>query len=138
MRRAGTPGGDSLRGKRVMVAEDDPTVQRVLARLFSKLGIQPDIVDDGPALAEALASNRYDVVIADVGLPGRSGFEIVCERRSAGDTTPFVMLTGDAQAIEAQAARIESVVVQEKPFTFDQLREAIFGLLGLSLGPPGA
>ena len=133
MRRHASPRLDLLDGKAILVAEDDPIVQRVLVRLISHLGTEPTVVPDGAALAHALANQRFSLVISDVKLPGRSGIEVVIERRRLADETPVLLLTGDPEGVEEQVAGIPGVALFAKPFVASELRAGILSAIGIPL-----
>jgi EAL domain-containing protein (putative c-di-GMP-specific phosphodiesterase class I)/ActR/RegA family two-component response regulator len=88
-------------GCRILIVDDEPTVARGLRRLLRAEGY---IVDCADAAAEALALVErweYDLVITDIGLPGRSGVELLQELKLNEPDLPVVLMTG---APEIQSA----------------------------------
>ncbi|HTP89183.1 MAG TPA: response regulator transcription factor [Bryobacteraceae bacterium] len=78
---------------RVLVAEDKPRMARFLRRALTSEGNLVTVASDGDeALALALADS-VDVLVLDVMLPRRDGFEVIRELRAAGLSTPTIMLT---------------------------------------------
>jgi len=90
--------------RRVLLVEDEPSlVLTVSDRLLSE-GYQVETTGDGnTALSRALAE-PFDLVILDVMLPGRDGFEVCRELRSRGGQVPVLMLTARSQVIDRVVA----------------------------------
>ena len=66
---------------RVLVAEDNPLNQTLICALLKRLGITPDLVDDGEAALDLLASRPYDLVLMDVQMPRLDGISATRELR---------------------------------------------------------
>ncbi|HMH81016.1 MAG TPA: response regulator, partial [Candidatus Acidoferrum sp.] len=77
---------------RVLIAEDDPGVQRFVAKGLKEQAYAVDTVATGPEALEQAEINSYDVIILDVMLPGLSGFEVCRRLREAGLKIPVLML----------------------------------------------
>jgi DNA-binding response OmpR family regulator len=79
---------------RLLIAEDDPEVGGSLEDLFSRKGYEVRHMTDGEdALQEMTTLPPYDLVLLDVKLPGKDGFEVLREARQAGVDSPVIMLT---------------------------------------------
>jgi class 3 adenylate cyclase len=93
---------------RVLVVDDDPDMQRLLALMIKTEGMQADTADDGDAaLARAGAAPAPDLILLDVMLPGVDGFS-VCERLKRDPATamiPIVLIT----ALEDRASRVRGI-----------------------------
>src|SRR5438105_15561866 len=93
---------------RVLVVDDDPDMQRLLALMIRTEGMQADTADDGgAALARASAAPPPDLILLDVMLPGIDGFT-VCERLKHDPATamiPIVLIT----ALEDAASRVRGI-----------------------------
>lgn len=76
---------------KVLVVEDDPTVQEVLSTLLRFDGCEVQVVGNGEDGLEAAADERPDVVLLDVMMPGMSGFE-VCRKLKAEPNPPKVVM----------------------------------------------
>jgi predicted signal transduction protein with EAL and GGDEF domain/FixJ family two-component response regulator len=88
---------------RILVADDEPTARRLMRAALEKAGFAVATAADGEEALREFAAQRCDMVMLDVDMPARSGFEVCAElRRIAGDELPIVMVTGmdDLQSIE--------------------------------------
>jgi len=81
---------------RVLVVDDEPIVRDVLTRYLSKGGFQVDSAKDGEGALDAFASNRPDLVLLDLMLPGVDGIEVFTRIRADHDT-PVIMLTAKGE-----------------------------------------
>jgi CheY-like chemotaxis protein len=73
---------ESSRKNRVLIVEDEEVSQKILANLCEKLGITPTLATTAEEAKTALASNYFDLILMDVGLPGLSGIEFTKEIRA--------------------------------------------------------
>lgn len=78
---------------RVLVIEDDVMLGRALVQALDDAGISVDWVRDGPLGAEAAAIGGHGFILLDLGLPGRSGLEILRGLRAQGDRRPVLVIT---------------------------------------------
>ncbi|MGC1419487.1 MAG: response regulator transcription factor [Acidimicrobiales bacterium] len=107
---------------RILVAEDDRTLREVLQRGLREAGYVVDAVEDGEAAATMLRDHEYEVAILDWRMPKRSGIETLALVRSAGVSTPILILTArDAppDRVEGLNAGADDYLV--KPFDFREL-----------------
>lgn len=78
---------------RVLVIEDDAMLGRALVQALEDADMSVDWVRDGQLGDEAIAIGGHGFVLLDIGLPGRSGLEILRSLRAAGDKRPILMIT---------------------------------------------
>ena len=78
---------------RVLVVEDDEMIGQSLKQALSAAGWSVDWVKDGALAMSAWADGDYACVLLDLGLPRKSGDEVLRHARSRGDTTPVIVLT---------------------------------------------
>ncbi|MGD9743263.1 MAG: ATP-binding protein [Dongiaceae bacterium] len=84
---------------RILVAEDNAVNRKVTAKILSRAGHTPVLVDTGDAALDALEQERFDLVLLDVNMPGTSGIDVVKLYRFAHmdeERLPMVALTADA------------------------------------------
>jgi CheY-like chemotaxis protein len=89
---------------RVLVVEDHPQMRNRIITMMSDSTHVVGAVADGREAVRAVAVSNPDVVLLDVSLPGRSGFEVARELRRRGSTVPIVFLSAYEEAGLEQAA----------------------------------
>ena len=78
---------------RVLLIEDEPRVARFIAKGLREQSYAVDIARDGEAALYKAGIDDYDLIILDVMIPLRDGFEVCRDLRREGVTTPVLMLT---------------------------------------------
>jgi len=86
--------------RRVLIVEDEPGLVLTLTDRLKSEGYEVGSATDGPSGLERAASERWDVILLDVMLPGSSGFDVCRDLRQRGVTTPVIMLTARGQVID--------------------------------------
>jgi DNA-binding response OmpR family regulator len=76
-----------------LLIEDDPMIGQSLVRALEDAGISGDWVRDGVAGELAVNSSKYSFVLLDLGLPDKSGFDVLESMRARGDRTPLLIIT---------------------------------------------
>src|SRR3989441_6524206 len=115
---------------RLLVVEDDARLADVLMRGLREAGYAVDSVRDGKSALYQLTINNYDAVILDVMIPPPDGLEVCRQMRTAGLSTPVLMLTArDAldDRVHGLDAGADDYLV--KPFAFEELLARIRALL---------
>jgi len=82
---------------KILIIEDDPTMQRVLKDNFEFSGYAVQAVSDGAKGIQAVFEFKPDLIILDIMLPRISGFDVCRRIRQEGLTTPIIMLTAKSQ-----------------------------------------
>jgi two-component system alkaline phosphatase synthesis response regulator PhoP len=85
---------------RILLVEDEPGLVITLCDLLSAEGYTVDTATDGPSGLDKALEGGYDLVILDVMLPGKSGFDICRDLRQQGRDTAVLMLTARTQVID--------------------------------------
>ena len=115
---------------RILVVEDEPRMANVIARGLREQSYAVDIAPDGSNGLYQASINDYDVIVLDVLLPHRDGYEVCRELRQRGNTTPVLMLTARATVddrITGFDAGADDYLT--KPFSFRELLARIRALL---------
>jgi two-component system, OmpR family, response regulator len=107
---------------RVLVVEDEPAMAAVLDRGLREQGFAVDVAADGSDGLWYAREYDYNAIVLDVGLPGRDGFELLCDLRRAGSWVPVLFLTArDAVEDRVRGLDLGADDYLTKPFAFDEL-----------------
>jgi len=81
---------------KILVAEDNPSNQKLINILLQKMGMEVTLVGDGQAAVEKALSETYDLVLMDMQMPILDGYEATRRLRDKGYKTPIVAITANA------------------------------------------
>ncbi|MCF6273275.1 MAG: response regulator [Rhodobacteraceae bacterium] len=117
--------------KRVLIIEDEPNIVESLRFLLEREGLEVTDQPDGAKAMESIKNTLPDLVILDVMLPNRSGFDILRDLHNAFTAPPKVMvLTAKGQARDRLTAEEIGVdLFMTKPFSNKEIISRILGLL---------
>jgi two-component system, OmpR family, copper resistance phosphate regulon response regulator CusR len=107
---------------RILLVEDEPNAARMLAKGLREQTFAVDVALDGEEAVFQASINSYDLLILDVVLPFKTGFEVCCELRNQGLSIPILMLTardGVQDRITGLDAGADDYLI--KPFDFHEL-----------------
>ena len=93
--------------KRILIADDEPHIRRILQTVLEMAGFEVDLRRDGSdALAAVRGDEHYDLILLDIMMPGATGLEVLKKIREmeARKSTPVVILTAKGQDADRQAA----------------------------------
>ena len=94
--------------RRILLAEDNRTNQKVIARILEKAGHQVEVVNDGEAALDALANGTFHLVLMDINMPVMNGIEATKFYHFTeinGPHVPIIALTADASEANQQKCR---------------------------------
>lgn len=107
---------------RVLVIEDEEKMADMLKRGLEEEGMEVNLAYDGDQGLAAGKGTSYDLIILDIGLPGRDGLEVAAELRASGVQTPLLMLTAhDATDMKVRGLDSGADDYLTKPFAFAEL-----------------
>jgi DNA-binding response OmpR family regulator len=86
--------------ERILIVEDEPTIATGLRDDLEIEGFAVEVVGDGTTALRRILEGKFDLVLLDLMLPGRDGFDVCREARSKGDRTPVIMLTAKGQEVD--------------------------------------
>ncbi len=124
--------------KQVLIAEDEPHIVESLSFVLQRSGFEVHAVSDGADVLAAVRARSPDVVVLDVMLPNRNGFEVL--KQLKGDplhaALPVLMLTAKGQEQDrATAIQLGAEAFITKPFSNREVVECLRGLLGGASAP---
>ncbi|WP_117208159.1 response regulator transcription factor [Allorhizocola rhizosphaerae] len=107
---------------RILIAEDDPLIASFLEKGLRAKGWPTVHVDNGHAAEELGASGQFDLLILDIGLPGKGGLEVLRGLRGRGHRVPVLVLTGRPQLSDVvDTLDLGADDYMTKPFRFEEL-----------------
>jgi DNA-binding response OmpR family regulator len=114
----------------ILVVEDSPEIVSLLRRVLGEHGFRVRVACDGEAGLASVLENEPDLLILDVGLPRRDGFQVLQELRRNGVLAPTLMLTARGE-IADRVAGMDSGADDylTKPFDTDELTARVRALL---------
>ncbi len=118
-------------GKHVLLIEDEPNIIEAISYILRQDGWRVTSHSDGATAMDAVLRVAPALVILDVMLPGRSGFEILQDLRANAATAglPVLMLTAKGQAKDRAAAETYGAnTYMTKPFSNVEMLEAVRAL----------
>jgi len=123
---------------RILLVEDEPSAARMMAKGLREQTYAVDVAQDGEGALYQANVNDYDLIILDIMLPGKDGFEVCRELRAAGSPVPVLMVTA-RDTIDDRVEGLDTGADDylTKPFDFRELLAHIRALLrrGQSLQP---
>jgi len=115
---------------RVLVVEDEKKVANFIKHGLEEERYRVDISSDGVEGFDRIMNNHYDLILLDVMLPGKDGFSILRDARSAGVITPIVMLTARSSTEDrVTGLDLGADDYLPKPFSFDELAARIRSII---------
>jgi two-component system, OmpR family, copper resistance phosphate regulon response regulator CusR len=107
---------------RILIAEDEVRITTFLERGLRANGFVTEVVTDGDTALREARSGRFDLLILDLGLPGRDGFDVLRALRGEGRRLPVVILTA-RDSIDDTVLGLDGGAddYMTKPFRFDEL-----------------
>lgn len=120
-------------GRRVLLIEDEPNIIEAMSFILSRDGWTVHTHEDGASAVARVKAVPPDLVILDLMLPGRSGFDILRDLRADPVTAPIpvLMLTARGQARDRDLAlQLGATAFMAKPFSNAEVIENVRALVG--------
>lgn len=128
----------TLRGKTILIVEDHPDSQAMLAWTFKSLGAKALTAGSVGDAQREIVAHRPDLIISDIALPGGSGLELVAWLRNMsqalGRDTPCIGITAHPNVFPSTSAQ-GFTAYMKKPLDIGRLCSIVAGLLGRSPSP---
>ncbi|MBI5758960.1 MAG: response regulator [Planctomycetales bacterium] len=122
------PQRPKLRGKRILVADNDETVRQAAHEVLARYGCEVETAHHGDEALLMVRTFAYDAVLVDIRLPDMTGYECFCQIREHDARLPIVFMTGFGydpghSIVKARQQGLKSVLY--KPFRLDQLLDEL-------------
>lgn len=116
--------------RRILIVEDEESLVVTLRDRLMSEGYAVDAAGDGDTAVERISGEMFDLVILDVALPRRNGFDVCRDVRQRGVATPILMLTARGQIIDrVLGLKLGADDYLTKPFDFGELLARVEALL---------
>ncbi|MGA8034510.1 MAG: sigma-54 dependent transcriptional regulator [Candidatus Acidiferrales bacterium] len=116
----------------ILIIDDDANTLASLARAFRLAGHQATVCDNAARAVEIAKTERFDLILSDVVMPGRDGIALLEDLKNLGLGTPVVMMSGQATIeMAVKATRLGAIDFLEKPITTEKLLVTVENALHL-------
>jgi len=123
-----------LSNVKVLVADDEPSVRATVRRLLERRGALVVLAVDGADAEERLRAESFGLVIVDVSMPRRGGYDVLATARVLQPGVPVILMSGYTNRVRGEGSDAEPDVFLEKPFTARTLDAAIDGVMRRTAG----
>jgi two-component system copper resistance phosphate regulon response regulator CusR len=115
---------------RILVIEDEKKTAAFLAKGLREAGFAVDVAHDGESGLERARANKFDLLIVDIMLPEKDGWEVVSELKADGVRTPILFLTArDSVRDRVKGLELGADDYLVKPFAFSELLARVRSVL---------
>lgn len=114
--------------KRILIVDDEEVIRKFLKIHLSKLGYEVTEAEDGEKAIEKIGGGKFDLIICDVMMPIKNGWEVIKEVKSNPELNeiPIILLTAKNDEVDMfKGYELGANYYMTKPFTKDQL---LYGL----------
>lgn len=134
-RKSGANGGPAP-ARRILLVEDEPSLVLTLSDRLASEGYQVETAEDGETALTQATERPFDLIILDVMLPGRNGFDVCRDLRQRGVHVPVLMLTARTQVVDRVVGlKLGADDYLSKPFDMMELLARLEALLRRSRTP---
>ena len=107
---------------RVLIAEDADRISSFISKGLQAAGFETVVAPSGEQALALLRASEFDLLILDIGLPGKDGYQVLEELRGSGDSIPVIVLTA-RDSVEDTVASFDVGAddYMSKPFSFEEL-----------------
>ena len=119
----------------VLVVDDSAAIRKILTRVLRQTGMAIQTIHeagDGEEALAVMAQHRIDLVLSDINMPKMDGLQLLASLKASPQwqRTPVVMITTEGGETKvAEAVRLGAAGYVRKPFTADQIKEKLAGIL---------
>lgn len=117
-----------LSGKHILIADDEVNIRTTIGEILTKHGCHCTICNDGFEAINELERNEFDLVISDIRMPHRNGYEIFASAQRKDINLPVILMTGfgyDPHHSVVRASQEGLSAVLFKPFKVDQMLDEV-------------
>ncbi len=120
---------------KILLAEDDPNIADNLIQNLKTQDYAVDWVENGILAEESIKGGHYDILILDLGLPGRDGIDVIDNLRKQKSQIPILILTAKSSTEDCvEALTLGADDYLTKPFKFEEVNARLLALVRRSQG----
>jgi DNA-binding NtrC family response regulator len=114
------------RKARLLLLDDDPSIQRLMALILKREGYRVDVVSEASAAFELLAKNEYDALLLDIMTPTEGGMTVIrgLRRTNAKLLKRVILVTGSPDSV-LRSVEDDVFAIVRKPFEADELKQTV-------------
>ena len=134
----GTPAPREAR-LRILVADDQKAFLNTVAEFLRSKEMEVEVASDGEAALQKVAASHFDLVLSDIRMPRKNGYEVFSGVRRLRPDTKVILMTAfgyDPDHVLVKSAQEGLTKVLFKPFRMEDLYEAITATLAAPAAPP--
>ena len=106
----------------LLIVDDDANTLASLSRAFRLAGHQATVCDNAARALDLIKTERFDMVLSDVVMPGKDGLALLEDLKTQGAAVPVVMISGQANIeMAVRATRLGAIDFLEKPLSTEKL-----------------
>ena len=125
--------------RRILVAEDNKSIQNVVSRILDFMGFEVALADNGIEALSLFLDNSFDLVLTDLEMPIMDGWSLTHCIKERSPNTPVVLMTGgDRETVWKKVERGPVDTVIFKPFRLEDLQRTVEGALASRQGEQGS
>jgi two-component system chemotaxis response regulator CheY len=119
----------------ILVVDDSAAIRKILTRVLRQTGMAIQTIHeagDGQDALAVMAQHRIDLVLSDINMPKMDGLQLLASLKASAQWrgVPVVMITTEGGETKvAEAVRLGAAGYVRKPFTADQIKEKLVGIL---------
>ena len=119
----------------ILVVDDSAAIRKILTRVLRQTGMAIQTIHeagDGQDALAVIAQHRVDLVLSDINMPKMDGLQLLASLKASPQwhSIPVVMITTEGGETKvAEAVRLGAAGYVRKPFTADQIKEKLVGIL---------
>ena len=119
----------------ILVVDDSAAIRKILTRVLRQTGMAIQTIHEAGDGEEALAvlrGHRVDLILSDINMPKMDGLQLLASLKASPEwnTIPVVMVTTEGGETKvAEAVKLGASGYVRKPFTADQIKEKLVGIL---------
>ena len=113
---------DSIQKRAVLIADDDSTSRLILSHFVQKMGYTTVMAEDGDMCLQCIAEQPFDVILLDINMPKKDGFDVMLHLKDSNITTPVIMVTASNDIPYAvKCIKLGAFEYLTKPLTIERL-----------------